>query len=154
MAAAGVTVTGWLPHTEAVAQMGGAAALVHWSTTDGQSVTVLEAMARDVAVVGSDIAANRELVPERQLFDDEDSAVALLRQVVTDKEVRHGIIDDQRRQRAGHGAKAMAERRERVYEDLVGRSSRRRRARSPRLRSPPPAGGQLPVGRRPGLSDP
>ena len=47
---------------------------LHWSAWDGQSLAILEAIARDVVVVASDIPANREIVGPRQVCADERSA--------------------------------------------------------------------------------
>ena len=40
---------------------------LHWSEWDGQSLAILEAIARDVVVVASDIPANREVLGPRQV---------------------------------------------------------------------------------------
>ena len=71
---AGIPVTGWLPHSEALERLAEATVYLHWSAWDGQSLAILEAIARDVVVVASDIPANREIVGPRQVCTDERSA--------------------------------------------------------------------------------
>lgn len=109
VAALGVEVTGWLPHAEAVEQMAGAWAYLHWSACDGQSVAVLEAMARDVVVIASDIPANRELLSPFQLCRSPQDAVAKLRRVVEEPRLREEILGAQRALRREHGASRMVQ---------------------------------------------
>lgn len=115
----GVTVTGWLGQEEAGERLGEATAYLHWSAWDGRSLAVLEAMARDVVVVASDIPANREVLGEEQVCDSEHEAVRLLHAVVTDESVRERLLEDQRARRSAFSALGMAEQWERVYERLA-----------------------------------
>jgi glycosyltransferase involved in cell wall biosynthesis len=105
---AGIPVTGWLPHAEALERLAGATAYLHWSAWDGQPLAVLEAFARDVVVVASDIPANRELLGERQVCRDADEAAVLLRRVVTDAALREELLEAQRARRGDHGAERMS----------------------------------------------
>jgi glycosyltransferase involved in cell wall biosynthesis len=105
---AGIPVTGWLPHAEALDRLGGATAYLHWSAWDGQPLAILEAFARDVVVVASDIPANRELLGEHQVCTGEDEAAGLLRRVVTDAALRHELLEAQRARRGEHGARRMS----------------------------------------------
>ena len=102
--AAGIPVTGWLPRAEALERLGEATVCLHWSAWDGQSLALLEAFARDVVVVASDIAANREVVGPRQICADEASAIALARSVLGDPALRAELLADQRARAAGFGA--------------------------------------------------
>jgi glycosyltransferase involved in cell wall biosynthesis len=116
----GIPVTGWLDQDEAKARLAGATAYLHWSAWDGQPLAVLEAMARDVAVVASDIPPNRELVGAAQVCAGEEEAIALLRAIVADAAVRDRLIDAQRERRAHYSAARMAGEWETVYRRLCG----------------------------------
>jgi len=107
LVAAGVPVTGWLPRAEGLDRLAEATALLHWSSWDGQPLAILEAFARDVVVIASDIPANRELVGERQVCRDEAQAIALLRRVLTEPALREAMLADQRVRREEHGAERM-----------------------------------------------
>jgi glycosyltransferase involved in cell wall biosynthesis len=58
----GVQSTGWLSRAGAVSALADATIYLHWTAWDGLSMSVLEALARDVVVVGSDIPPNREVL--------------------------------------------------------------------------------------------
>ncbi len=102
--AAGVPVTGWLPRAEALERLGEATVCLHWSAWDGQSLALLEAFARDVVVVASDIAANREVVGPRQICREENEAIALARSILGDPALRAELLADQRTRAAAFGA--------------------------------------------------
>lgn len=103
--AAGIPVTGWLPRGEALDRLGEATVCLHWSAWDGQSLALLEAFARDVIVVASDIAANREVVGPRQICADEAAAIALARAIFGSPELRAELLADQRSRAAAFGAR-------------------------------------------------
>jgi glycosyltransferase involved in cell wall biosynthesis len=103
----GVPVTGWLPVEAARRELAQATAMLHWSAWDAQPLAVLEAMARDVVVVASDLAANRELLGDGQVCATEDEAVALLRAILEDPDVRERLLASQRRRREHYGADRM-----------------------------------------------
>jgi glycosyltransferase involved in cell wall biosynthesis len=105
---AGVPVTGWLPHAEALERLAEATVYVHWSAWDGQSLAILEAIARDVVVVASDIPANREIVGPRQVCADERSAIALARSVLRDPALRAELLAEQRHRAPEFGARRMS----------------------------------------------
>jgi glycosyltransferase involved in cell wall biosynthesis len=125
LAALGVEVTGWLPHTEAVDRIAGSWAYLHWSACDGQSVAVLEAMARDVVVIASDIPANRELLTPFQLCRTPGDAAAKLRRVVEDPDLREQLVGAQRRLRQEHGAGRMVQGWIGVYRSTIARGAGR-----------------------------
>ena len=111
----GVEVTGWLPHDAAMERLAEATACLHWSAWDGQAMVILEALARDVVVVASDVAANRELLGDAQVRGDEADATALLRSVVTERGTRDALLDAQRERRRAFGADRMTDGWLRVY---------------------------------------
>jgi glycosyltransferase involved in cell wall biosynthesis len=120
--AAGIPVTGWLPRPEALDRLAGATVYLHWSAWDGQSLTMLEALARDVVVVASDIPANREVVGNRQVFKDEAGAVDLIVTVLRDPSVREALLAEQRARRGRFSARRMVE----EWIDLYDATSRAR----------------------------
>ena len=94
---AGIPLSGWLPREQALERLAEATVYVHWSEWDGQSLAILEALARDVVVVASDIAANREIV-----------GADLARAVLEDPALRTTLLEDQRRRAPQFGARRMA----------------------------------------------
>ncbi len=98
--AAGVPITGWLPRGEALDRLSAASVLVHWSASDGAPLVVLEAFARDVVVVGSDIPANRELLGAAQTCRRAEDAIALVRAVLADQSLHSELLTRQRTRRA------------------------------------------------------
>ena len=105
---AGIPVTGWLPREQALAQLAEATVYIHWSEWDGQSLALLEAIARDVVVVASDIPANREVLGPRQVCADESAAIALAQAVLDDAALRAELLEDQRRRAPAFSARRMA----------------------------------------------
>jgi glycosyltransferase involved in cell wall biosynthesis len=105
---AGIPVTGWLSRSEALQRLGEATVYLHWSAWDGQSLAVLEAIARDVVVIASDIAANREIVGARQVCADERAAADLARAVLANPALRAELLAEQRRRAPAFGARRMA----------------------------------------------
>jgi glycosyltransferase involved in cell wall biosynthesis len=94
--ALGIPVTGWLPREEALERLSRASVYLHWSEWDGQSLAILEAMARNVVVVASDIPANREIVGPRQVCADERQAIELVQALLNDPELRRERLVEQR----------------------------------------------------------
>src|SRR4051794_7487670 len=115
----GVPVTGWLSAEAAHRELGEATAMLHWTAWDAQSLAVLEAMARDVVVIASDIPASRELLGDAQVCGTEDEAVALLRAVIEDPDVHERLLESQRRRRRHYSAERMTADWLAVYRTLV-----------------------------------
>ena len=113
---AGIPVTGWLPRDEALERLAEATVYLHWSAWDGMSLAILEAIARDVVVVASDIPANREVVGARQVCADERSAIELARSVLEDPALRAELLEEQRRRAPAFGARRMSAEWLAVYE--------------------------------------
>jgi len=107
--ALGVEITGWMPHERAMHELEGSIVYLHWTEWDGQSIAVLEAIARDVVVVASDIPPNRELLASEQLCRTEAEAIALVRQVLQDPATQRRLLDAQRSLGESHGAAAMVQ---------------------------------------------
>lgn len=105
--AAGVPVSGWLTHEELLEQLAEATAYLHYSAWDGLPIAVLEAMARDVPVVASDLPANREILGSGNVAADERAAIDQLRLILLDPAERERRIGLQRERRARFGARRM-----------------------------------------------
>jgi glycosyltransferase involved in cell wall biosynthesis len=118
--AAGVPVTGWLEHADALAELGRATVLLHYSAWDGAPLAVLEAIARDVVVVASDIPPNRELLGPEQVCADEAAAVALIRAVLADAELRERLLVSQRERGRTRGAARMVQDCLDLYANVLG----------------------------------
>ena len=105
--AAAIPLTGWLAHDDALAELGRASVCLHWSGSDALPVAVLEALARDVVVVASDIPANREVLGPGQVCADEAGAIALVESVLRDGAVRDRLLGEQRSRRSRWSADQM-----------------------------------------------
>jgi glycosyltransferase involved in cell wall biosynthesis len=64
LTAAGVDVSGWLPHADAAAAIARADVLVHFSAFEGLPLALLEAMTAGRAVVASDLPTIREVLDD------------------------------------------------------------------------------------------
>lgn len=115
----GVPLTGWLPRAEAIEHLRAATACLHWAAWDGRPLSVLEAMAYDVVVVGSDIPPLRELLGPEQVCASEREATALLRRVLTDVPFRKRLLGEQERRRASGGAGRMTDGWRDVYKAVL-----------------------------------
>ncbi|KVD93274.1 glycosyl transferase [Burkholderia stagnalis] len=81
LAAAGVQVTGWLPHDAVTERLRSADIYLSTSTWEGMPVSLIEAMACGLAIVATRCAGNVDVIdPPRTgiLFDDIDMAITML----------------------------------------------------------------------------
>jgi glycosyltransferase involved in cell wall biosynthesis len=129
--ALGVPVTGWLDREEAVNRLSQATVLLNWSAWDSHPLGVLEAMAFDVLVIGSGIDANRELVGAKQVCASVDDAAEILREVLTDRDLREELLADQAARGRRFAASRMVADWLRAYERLAAQRPRRTWARVP-----------------------
>jgi glycosyltransferase involved in cell wall biosynthesis len=120
--AAGVRPTGWLTHQAVAERMRTASIYLHWTQWDGLPMTVLEAMANDVVVVASDTEPNREVLGTHGVCTTEDSAIAMIRTLLTDPEAWRTRIFDQRDRAAAYGAATSQERWNHLLETTVSLS--------------------------------
>jgi glycosyltransferase involved in cell wall biosynthesis len=142
LAAAGVPVTGWLSRADALARLRSATVYLHWSRWDGLSLAILEAMANDVIVIASDIPPNVEVLGAEQTCASERKALALIREILEDEELRANLRARQRRRAARFGARRMTDEWLRIYADLA---DRRPVTRRPGLRAGAPADAASPT---------
>lgn len=117
----GIARTGWLDRAEALDRLSRATVLLNWSSKDSHPLSVLEAMAMDVLVIGSDIEPNRELLGPDQVCASEEQAAALLRQVLTDGDRREELLAGQRGRSRPFAATRMVNDWLRLYERLAER---------------------------------
>jgi len=115
----GVPVTGWLERPAVLEALAGATVYLHWTAWDGQPLSILEAMAEDVAVVASDIEPCREILGRAQVCAGEAEASSLIRQIVSDRGFREDLLRSQRERSARFGARRMAHEWRNVYERLA-----------------------------------
>jgi len=87
-----ISFEGWLPRSEVAAAYRSATVLVQFSSYEGMSNTILEALASGLPVVASRIPENMELIePERNglLFDTNEGASKIARAIVRLYETPH-----------------------------------------------------------------
>lgn len=116
---AGIPLTGWLPRDEAVECLQRADVYVHWAAWDGQPLSVLEAMAVDSIVIGSDIPPLRDMIPDAQRFCGTEEAATAIRAILTDQDLHARCLASQDAIRRLFSANSMAERWASAYRDLV-----------------------------------
>jgi glycosyltransferase involved in cell wall biosynthesis len=104
---AGVPLSGWVERASAMRKLAEATVLLHWTGWDGLPLSVLEAMANDVIVIGHDIDAVREIVGPDQVRASEAEGRELLRRTLVDPEQRARMLAEQRRRRPAYGAAKM-----------------------------------------------
>jgi glycosyltransferase involved in cell wall biosynthesis len=115
----GVPVSGWVDRDTAMARLAEATVLLHWTGWDGLPLSVLEAMAKDVIVIGHDIDAVREVLGPDQVRAGEEEARELLRRTLEDPELREAMLAEQRRRRAAYSAAKMTEGWRELYASLL-----------------------------------
>jgi glycosyltransferase involved in cell wall biosynthesis len=117
---AAIPITGWIPREAALGYLEQAELYLHWTAWDGQPLSVLEAMARDVIVVAHDIPPLRELLDPRQLCQSERDAAELIRQLTAQPALREELLADQRARARLFGRRRMVDCWHRVYSELSG----------------------------------
>jgi glycosyltransferase involved in cell wall biosynthesis len=86
---AGVSVSGWLAHSEAAAAIARTDILVHFSAFEGLPLSLLEAMRAGRPVVASDLPVIREVVDDAGiLVRDAPEAAAAVRRLRADESLR------------------------------------------------------------------
>jgi glycosyltransferase involved in cell wall biosynthesis len=101
---AGIPISGWLTHERAAEELRAASIYVHWTSWDGLSVTLLEAIANDVVVIASDTEPNREVLGPDAVHRTEGEAIAAIRTLLADPEAWRARILDQRARACNYGA--------------------------------------------------
>lgn len=119
----GVELHGWLAREEFLSELARASVYLHWTASDGQPLSILEAMAVDVPVVASAIPPSRDLLSPNQIAGDEDEAVALIRRMLSDRSFAERSLAAQRRQRARHSARRMIAEHLALYRTIGARSA-------------------------------
>lgn len=107
--AAGIPITGWLPHHRALRELEEATVYLHWTAWDGQPLSVLEAMARDAVVIASDIEPNRDVLGPDQVFRGEDEAVGAARRALLEPDYAEALRRSQRERRPRWAASRMVD---------------------------------------------
>ncbi len=115
-----IPITGWIPRDAALEQLEQAELYLHWTAWDGQPLSVLEAMARDVIVVAHDIPPLRELLDTRQLCQSEQDAAELIRRLMCQPALKEELLADQRARARQFGRQRMVDSWHRVYRELNG----------------------------------
>jgi glycosyltransferase involved in cell wall biosynthesis len=131
----GVPISGWVDRAGALAKLAEATVLLHWTGWDGLPLSVLEAMANDVIVIGHDIPAVREIVGPGQVRETETEARQLLRHTLEDPGLREAMLLEQRRRRPAYGAARMTEGWTRLYASLAEAPAERTAAPIPSARA-------------------
>ena len=116
----GVPISGWVDRATALRKLAEATVLLHWTGWDGLPLSVLEAMAADVIVIGHDIDAVREIVGPGQVRASEAEGRALLWRTLAEPELREQMLLEQRRRRPEYGAARMTAGWKALYDSLLG----------------------------------
>ena len=137
-----IPVTGWLSREEALNRLAAAQVYLHWTAWDGMALSVLEAMARGVVVIASDIPANRSILGAGQVFSTKDDAIAAIRRVLTDGAYHQSLLREQGARRTPYGSTAMTLAWQSLYEGLARDSELRSREIPSTPDAPDREGGQ------------
>ena len=116
---AGIAMTGWQPRDETMQTLATSAVYLHWTAWDGLPLSLLEALALDVVVVASDIGPNREVLGPDQVCRTEEQAIALIRRLLCDPDLRQRFLVSQRLRRKLYGADRMVDGWSDLYETLM-----------------------------------
>jgi glycosyltransferase involved in cell wall biosynthesis len=115
---ADIPITGWISRDAALEHLEQAEIYLHWTAWDGQPLSVLEAMARDVVVVAHDIPPLRELLDRRQLCGTERDAVKLVRRIFTEPNMKAELLADQRARATRFGTRRAIEDWHHIYRTI------------------------------------
>lgn len=115
----GIEVTGWLPRDEILERLDEASVYLHWTGWDGLPLSILEALARNVVVIASDIGPNREVLGPSQVCSRESDAVAKIRYLLSDPAAQQGALESQSHRRAFYSADRMVTAWEELYYRLI-----------------------------------
>jgi len=129
----GVRMTGWLERDVALRLLADADIYLHWTAWDGQALSIMEAMARDVIVIASDIPPNRDIVGGKQVCASESAAIDLIRRLLQTPGLRAEYRARQRALRGRFGAQRMASNWDTVYREMANGARAQRTAPSPAL---------------------
>jgi glycosyltransferase involved in cell wall biosynthesis len=91
---AAVTVTGWLPRADVIAQIGKADLYLSTSAWEGMPVSVIEAMAVGTPVLATRCSGNTDVIRHDEtgwLFDTENEASGLIERICIDAALRRRI---------------------------------------------------------------
>jgi glycosyltransferase involved in cell wall biosynthesis len=127
----GVPLSGWVDRPTALRTLSEATVLLHWTGWDGLPLSVLEAMADDVVVIGHDIAAVREILGPDQVRASEAEGRELLRRTLAEPGLREEMLLEQRRRRDAYGATRMVEGWKGLYASLLDPTANGAEAPSP-----------------------
>jgi glycosyltransferase involved in cell wall biosynthesis len=116
---AGVPVSGWQERSATLKSLARASVYLHWTAWDGMPLSILEAMARDVVVIASDIPPNRNILGARQVFSTKEEAAAAIRRALLDDSYRRLLLREQRARRGQYGSTAMMLGWEEIYTALT-----------------------------------
>lgn len=97
--AASIPTTGWVERSEFLRRLEAATVYLHWTAWDGQPLSVLEALACDAVVIASDIAPNRHVLGDAQVFNSEAEALSAVRRAVADHDFAEALRQSQRARR-------------------------------------------------------
>jgi len=122
---AGIPVTGWLPRAEGLEKLARARVYLHWTAWDGLPLSILEALARDVVVVASDIGPNREVLGPSQVCSSEQEAIDLMRAILSDPALHDRLLGEQRARRSRYSAQNMVDRWIELYRSLSRQTDQR-----------------------------
>jgi glycosyltransferase involved in cell wall biosynthesis len=114
-----IPYTGWLERVEAMRHLRDSTIYLHWTAWDGHPISVLEAMASGVLVIGRDTPALREVLPSDQLPATVADAVALIRSMVEDHGRHEELLEAQSKRAQYFSAERMADDWLTVYERLT-----------------------------------
>ncbi len=92
--ASNITITGFLSHDEAIAELAKLDVYVQTSLWEGMPIAVLEAMALGKPVIATDIIGNRDLITHEKtgfLAQNSEDFVRLLRMLIDDEDLRSRI---------------------------------------------------------------